>query len=362
MNFSTNVFSKKEESIKTYHDFWKWFEQHEKSFFEAVKNSENLEHAFFDQLSTKLNAMKDGCYFLTGMYNATTAELILTPDGTIKNISFVEDLVANAPQLPRWKFTSLKPATDIQNVSIQMDGYSFHKNNLSFYADENLHYPDEVELKIVYHDYDEKDNADIVNGVYIFLDSYLGEEVAVTSIDNLEVIPKEEAEAELIPIDKLKAYLIWREKEFVEKHEGIRHDSSQDSYANFNAELRNGKPIIGIINTTLLEWESKTSHPWILQIDIMFDGHDNNGMPKKDIQLLMNDFEEEIMLELKDIDGYLNVGRQTGNGKRTIYFACHEFRKPSRVLDEFKKLYAKRLSVSHDIYKDKYWQSFEKFS
>ena len=36
---------------------------------------------------------------------------------------------------------------------------------------------------------------------------------------------------ELIPISKLKDFLTWREKEFIEKYEGTRHNTENDSYA-----------------------------------------------------------------------------------------------------------------------------------
>ena len=53
----------------------------------------------------------------------------------------------------------------------------------------------------------------------------------------------------------------------------------------------------------------------------------------------MNDFEEKLILELKDSDGYLNVGRQTGDSSREIYFACKDFRLPSKILTKFQSDY-----------------------
>jgi hypothetical protein len=53
-------------------------------------------------------------FFLTGMYNDDTVELVLTADGAVKNIVFVEELVNSAPKIEGWKFTALKPALDKQ--------------------------------------------------------------------------------------------------------------------------------------------------------------------------------------------------------------------------------------------------------
>jgi hypothetical protein len=68
------------------------------------------------------------------------------------------------------------------------------------------------------------------------------------------------------------------------------------------------------------------------------------------------------MAELKDFEGYLNIGRQTAKNVREIYVACRDFRKPSKVLFEVQKKHARQLKVSYDIYKDKYWQSFNRFN
>lgn len=295
------------------------------------------------------------------MYDEHTAELIFTPDGTIKNIVFVEDLVKAAPILQNWKFTALKPPLTIEDVKIVMAGYEFDSENLSFYPIDHEYYPDEVDIVVVYNDYKEEDKSTITNGTFIFLDNYLGELNSVTTIDSASVIPKEQAEKDLIPIGKLKDYLIWREKEFVEKYSGLRYNTENDSYSSLEAELENGKPLIAIINTTLLEWDRKASHPWILEVEIKYDGDDDSGMPDAETYALLNTFEDEITHELKDFDGYLNIGRQTADSERKIYFACKDFRKPSRILFDLTKKYTGKLDLMYDIYKDKYWQSFERF-
>ena len=361
MSLLKKIFGKKEQPIKSYEAFWTWFQTSERKFYDIIKSGRNPEKDFFDKLSPRLEELKDGYFYLTGMFDDNTAELVLTPDGIIKNIVFVEELVKSAPTIPNWKFTALKPASDIENVRIDMAGYSFESENLSFYSIDNNNYPDEVDIVIVYNDYNEEDKSTIINGTYIFLDNYLGELNSITTIDNLTVIPRDKAEKELIPIAKLKDYLIWREKEFVEKYSGYRYNTENDMYSSLEAELNNGRPLVAIINTTLLEWDSKASHPWILKVEINYDGDNNNGMPDNDTYELLNNFEDDIMVEIKDFDGYLNIGRQTADNSREIYFACNDFRKPSKTLYELTKKYSGKLNLTYDIYKDKYWQSYERF-
>src|SRR5688572_18250315 len=143
MSFLKSIFKTKDDPIQSYEDFWSWFRRHERAFYKVVKGQGNIEKDFFDKLSPKLNELKDGFWYLTGMYDDNTAELVITADGIIKNIVFVEELINSAPNIDGWKFTSLKPALDIKDVSIKMAGYKFDNENLSFYSNDNANYPDE---------------------------------------------------------------------------------------------------------------------------------------------------------------------------------------------------------------------------
>ena len=67
------------------------------------------------------------------------------------------------------------------------------------------------------------------------------------------------------------------------------------------------------------------------------------------------------MSQLNDFDGYLNIGRETADGVRDIYFACKDFRKPSKVLEQIISNYSSELEIEYEIFKDKYWQSLERF-
>src|SRR5436190_19930703 len=81
---------------------------------------------FFSQLSPMLNQLREEIYYVTGMFDKDTVELILTADGTVKNIGFVEELVTAAPGIEGWKFTALKPSLDIKDVNIEMGSYQFN--------------------------------------------------------------------------------------------------------------------------------------------------------------------------------------------------------------------------------------------
>ncbi|WP_431216800.1 DUF695 domain-containing protein [Puia sp. P3] len=87
----------------------------------------------------------------------------------------------------------------------------------------------------------------------------------------------------------------------------------------------------------------------------------SNGMPDKEIAAELNKFEDELVLLLPDSDGYLNLGRDTYNSKRTIYFACKEFRHVSRTVQQMLAGFRGKIIVSYDIYKDKYWRTMNRY-
>ena len=362
MGFLQKLFGTKSKAKKSNADFWNWFQINSKVFFDIVKKQNNVEKGFLNKLSPKFNEIRSGFYFLTGMFDDNTAELIITADGEIKNLFFVEELVQSAPHIEGWKFTALKPASDIEKVSIKFSGHKFDKNSLHFYPVDNINFPDEINITVVHNDFNDTNNQTITTGIQIFLDNYLGELNFATTIDNLTIVNNYEANNNLVPIEKLNDFLIWRQKEFVEKYEGSRYDTENDTYSTLTAELANGRPLVAIINTDLLDWDRKASHPWILNVEIKFDGKDNNGMPSKNEYQLLNEIEDNISKELKDFEGYLNIGRQTANGDRDIYFACKDFRRPSNVLSQIQSKYTDRIAIEYIIYKDKYWQTLSHFN
>lgn len=351
----------KDEPVLSYKDFWTWFHKNEKPFFQVVKRQGNIEKDFFDKVNPKLGQIMDGMFLLTGMYNDTTAELVFTPDGNIRKIVLAEELVASAPEIEGWRFTALKPAMDRESFGIHMGDFKVTDENLEFFANESWERPDEIDITVVHKDLNDDNRDALTNAIYIFLDNYLGELSFATTIDNLRVVGLTETEKEPTSIKELKMYLAQRQSKFVEKYEGVRFNTDDDAFTMMEAELESGSPLIAVINTTLLMWDRKPSHSWIAGVEITYTDSENLGLPGEKTYQLLGDIEDEILTELKDFEGYLNIGRETAKNVRTVYFACRDFRKPSKVFDRIKLKYADKVELDFNIYKDKYWQSFDRF-
>ena len=361
MGFLKKLFAGKEKvDVTDYASFWSWFPANADSFHKIVKNQDGVEEKFLDKVIPVLKQINDHFFCLVGMYDDDTVEMIVTVDGDVKSIVFAEEIIAAAPLLKGWKFTALKPAIGFE-VSIGMDDYTFDKNNISFINNEDGQYPDEIDLTLVHKNYIEKDERSIGNGCLIFLDNALGELNTAMLIDNISIGPAPEERDKLIPITKLAEFLQWREKEFVEKYKGIRHTTEIDQYATMEGRDKNGLPVVGAVNQTLLEWDTKPSHPWMMTIKFKYDGKANNGMPAKETYAKMNAFIDELTQVLTDTDGYLDLGRETYNNTRTNFFACREFRNASKKTSELINAYRGKLDIDYGIYKDKYWRTMNRF-
>jgi Family of unknown function (DUF695) len=362
MNFLKKIFGSRQKPGKRNNvDFWAWFAQHASPFHRIVKNDEQVDADFLEKIMPRLQSINDQFYCLTGMYDNDTAELIVTAEGDIKSFVFVEELIARAPAIAGWRFTALKPPTNMQSFSLNMNEYKFENGNIRFYYNEDAAYPDEINISLLYDHYTEE-NKDIVSqGCLLFLENSLGELNMATQIDEVVVAAACPEGKDPIPVGKLEDFLAWREKELVEKYEGARHDTNSDTYSIFEAKDEQGMPSVALINQDLLDWDAQASHPWMMVVEISFDGTDRNGMPDRSTSSTMDLFEDTLTRQLPDSEGYLNLGRETYDGKRTIYFACKEFRRSSKAAALLINQYQDRLKLSYDIYKDKYWMSLNRF-
>ena len=347
------------EKIETYEDFWKWFSSREREFHKVVREQGDFERDFFDHLNPRLDQLHEGLYLLSGMMDEHTAELIITPDGVLKNIVFAEEIVAAAPSIDGWKFTALKPASG-EAFDLAMGDFVIESNSLFFVSTNHWERPDEIDIVIVHESVSEENRDAFSHAIDLFLDNYLGELHFITEIDNLEIAGTNETTEELRPLSELKDYLQDRQRRFREKYYGYRENTEEDPHTLFEWESDDGMPIIAVMNTTLLTWDSKPSHPWIAIIEFEFQGGEN-GLTNEETFDRLSLIEDEIMDEMPDTDGYLNVGRQTGNSIRTVFFACKDFRLPSKIFHLLQRRFIKEFKIDFAIYKDKYWQTFDRF-
>lgn len=359
MGLFSGIFGRKSPGRLSHEAFWQWFMTQEQRFHAVVRSNGDMDRDFFSVMSPQLDLVRPGFLCLAGMVDEQTAELILTPDGNIPNIVFTEELVAAAPSIPGWKFTALKPAMYPTPIGIEMHGFTFDTESLFFCERLDPAYPDDIDLVIIHPQWNAQNREVIEQGVFIFLDNYLGELHFMTTIDNLSV-GGPETEGERVPIAKLMDYLVWREKEFQERYDDVWQFTETNNHAVMEGRFSDGSPLIATVNQDMLQWERKPSYPWMMVVKLEYDGRDSNGMPPASAQKTMSALEDELDALEKDA-ACINIGRQTGNNSREIYYACKDFRLPSKTAALLQEKYAGKMAVSYDIYKDKYWRTLERF-
>lgn len=361
MKFLKKLLQQKPSYPATYEGFWQWFVDNEARFHELITEGENIAEEVIYPIHKQVSKLRDGFHLLVGMPDDGVAELVFTAGGVVKNFVFMEDLVERAPAIDHWKFTALKPSMDSSQFGIDMNGWSFRQEKIKFFAAQHEPYPDLIHLKFTHEDATAENLKQIQEGVLVYLQHILGEEHYLSIIDQADVILEDQVTDDLIPIEKLEEYLLWRQKEFIEKYQGFRQNTDQDPHTIYEALLESGNRQIAMINSSLLHWDKKASHPWVLLIAIRYETTREDRLPDEATADLLNTFEDQLLTELKDNEGYLNIGRESCNGIREIYFACQEVRACSRIVDRLLRQHRQQFKSDYVIYKDKYWKTFDNY-
>lgn len=342
-------------------NFWLWFEAHAPAFNTILENGDNIEQSIFVPLAEHLRTLDADIFFLLGYKKDQAAELILTADGNVKNMFLIDELVALAPEVPDWKFVAHKQSMDLDHLRITIGGFDFNKDTIFFRPVVHEDFPDLIDMEVIYKKYDAEQITTINQGIFIFLDNYLGEVNFVKNIDNIRIVAAVEDEAEVVPIYKLKNYLIWREKEFIEKYNETTSAIAEESYTVLSAQLPDEQSMIAVINTKVLNWDAKASHPWIGVFAITYESSLHDGFPDEVVLQSLEQLEQDLLDNLPLERGFIHIGRQTSGGVREIFFTTKDYDMLARVFYRIKDLYTNEFEINTDIYKDKYWRTFDKY-
>lgn len=341
------------------HSFWSWFVENLDNIRIEAERSNNFEIES-KILTTKLRELRDDCMVIGRKKPEGILELIFSADGNLQHFAFIEQLVEDAPGIEGLDFIALKPEHNIEKSGVVLNGITYSKDNLHFIENRFDDLPDEIDISIIHPEVTDENRNEISKGVCVFLDNFLGENKFATTIDFFDVVNPEEAGADLIPIEKLKAYLLWREKEFVEKYDDAWYTADDEDYSSLEAETDDGTPVYAIMNMSLLKWGGKASHPWMFVVNMNYSVNEQ-GLPDDNTAGLLDEVELKIAKQLTDSEGYLNIGQQAVKGVAEVYLACKDFRKPSLVFDQLVEEYGKSLLFSYELFKDKYWQTLQQY-
>ncbi len=342
--------------------FWRWFGENEQTFRRCLTNKynrETIERVFFDPLSEQLAKLREGYFFLAGMKDDGVAELILTADGVVKNLVFVEELVAAAPPIEGWQFTAHKQAE--MGISTHMNGYEYSTKTLSFAPKYKRGYPDQVEILVFPSELQNVDLQAFRPGVFIFLDNFIGELDLINLVDHVEVGTCYEGSETPLNLGELSGYLRMRDELQVDSSKDIRPYSDDDEFTSGEARDAEGNRFVVAMNQSLLNWEGKAAYPWMNALTVTFKGRSSDGMPDEATLDWLEKLQEELRMELDRPELFQFVGQVTSINDRVIYFACKDFRASSKEFDRICRRPDRPYSLKYDTFKDKYWLCLESF-
>ncbi|MDM1362154.1 DUF695 domain-containing protein [Myroides marinus] len=337
-----------------YDVFWDWFKSNEAEFKKTIETHDRVVEDFIDIVGPKLKEINKDFNMLTGMGKDGVGELIITPDGRVRALPFIEDFISSAPSIEGWRFISCKPST--KGIGLNMGDFVLNEDTISFIPIHTEGYPDYIHLRFIIKECTPENEEELGNALFIFLDNYLGEMETMTMIDYLEVKGEESIDGELVPMSKLSDYLRYREAEFVEKYDGVKHNSDNDSYSILEGN-NNNAPLIAVVNTSFLNWEQKMSYPWVVKMSIQYQGNEN-GMPSKSDVAVMDEI-EDLFVESAGVN---SVARETGSNERTLFFATRDYKNASREVQKTISLFTDKFDIDYTIYRDKYWMGLEVYT
>lgn len=161
--------------------FWRWFKCNHDRF--AVAKNDRL---FLDLILAKLREINAGLSFEMSL-DSNPKQFIVGASGDAKLFTLVDEIVAHAPRIKEWKFVSLKPPRGFDFTS-NFRGYPFDPKKIWFMPIKKHGDPKFLGLRIGYEggcDFAEKQV--VRTGTFLVLDTGLGERVAATIIQYLEV-------------------------------------------------------------------------------------------------------------------------------------------------------------------------------
>lgn len=342
--------------------FWQWFVKNEYRFRELEDNDSEQALAFLDELIGHMKPFNPWLKALAGPYSGNRFELIITADGDVALFCKVEELIAKAPVLSKWKFTAHKPALGFEGISIDLYEKKFSVDTTCFYPIVRDEYPDEVSIVLTHVDYNAEEDDQFQAGGMIYLENGLGEEMTATRIDHYETgpLPPPDSGIEIIPISKLSDYLLWREKEFVEKYESVHAERPEESFNLLEAEDSDGKLMMVTIDAGFRDWPLRPAFPWHLQIDINYQG-DTNGLPSQQQLEALQQTGNEIINLLTANGTTWFIGHRTYDNVRNIYCYASEYKTCSKLLHRYIETLRTDYIILFFIRKDKYWQNMEMY-
>lgn len=167
--------------------FWRWFKENSESIFETVNGREPI----IDELEHQLKRVQVDLVFEIGpTQDDGRRELVISGDGVKRAFPAVHQLIATAPEHPKWKYTAFRQALP-QRLSIHIEGYELSSDEIWFTHQKNEDGEREDFTLYIQNLSPENERLATVAS-FILLDSLIGEYLVAIRIGTIERKPMPE--------------------------------------------------------------------------------------------------------------------------------------------------------------------------
>jgi len=187
--------------MDTQTEFWSWFASQAKGFCAAPKEEMPL---IVQHISERIKLVNEGLVCEFGLKGEQLGELVISSDGIKELIPVVSSFVEAAPQIEGWTVTAFRPRLDqYEEMELTFSGQTISPKTIWFRP-----LTDEGEFDVIFYhfDFNEDDNAILINGTYILLDMAVGELDVMTKIRYMDhqLMESDPAEQGLLPFSEFR--------------------------------------------------------------------------------------------------------------------------------------------------------------
>jgi hypothetical protein len=194
----------------------------------------------------------------------------------------------------------------------------------------------------------------------MYVQNGIGELKAATLIDDMDFGPVPEDSSALIPVAKLDSYLLWREKEFVEKYQAGQIEKVPELFNVIEGQDEEGNIMIAIVNTAYEHWPYKPAYQWLLSVSMEYEAAES-GLPNEKMLAAMQSEEEQVIKMLIGQSETIYVSSKTFKGARTACFYTRSYELPSQLMHAWADQHPNSVISGFFVEKDKYWRCLEEF-
>jgi len=325
--------------------FWTWFianREEEPSLLISSVN-ERLKLVSFG-LSAELSVEKE------------PRELIITPQGVKKFFADAYALVNDALTIDGWQIVATKQALGM-GYRFKMGDIEIDPNEVTFMPLLAEEHPDDIAIRLYHKAYvseqGEQQNA-VINGLYILLDSLLGEESTAFEFQYIDFDDMPHPKEQDYPLSELASFVA---------HKKSQRTISGQRFPKESIEILEGKveglPTLLVINNALKYYEFTKAFPYLFRLRLHLNNAGENGLPQGNTDEIYG-VEDVIYNELYKQERGHFLATETYNGERELFYYVDSIESVKNALAKLPEN-LESCELSHELDFDPFWVMTEAY-